>query len=186
MTTPADGALYRDQYGTEVQVVGTDAWGVLFKYTRSTDPCLTGEEGTTSIGSFLQRYTEVDVFEAQNPKVKPGDIWWSRRSRSIEVKVMSVLSGVVTYQYLPNVEYSAAEIGSFLGAYTNYVSSPEDTHVWGHEHAYFIVYPSGSGEHEPQIEFVGFNMRYKECDKSGGIVKVPIDWSQAIWEVEPS
>jgi len=181
------GGIWVD-HETSVQVYDVNDRAVFFRYLHGTPAGLLDAIGTMSVVSFEQRYTEVDVFEAQNPKVKPGQEWWNRRSPRHTVTVVSVLNDVVTYRYntgLNQDDYAADAVDKFIANFTSTVSAPKDTtdiSEWP-THALFRF-----NEQSNTLHYHSWTVAERQQNQvypDMALLKVPIDWSQATWEVEP-
>lgn len=181
------GGIWVD-HETSVQVYDVNDRAVFFRYLHGTPAGLLDAIGTMSVVSFEQRYTEVDVFEAQNPKVKPGQEWWNRRNPARKARVLSVLSGVVTFEHLykdATPEPDALFETRFVEDYTNAVSYPtaEEVQDWPLRAHFSVV--AVDQESKPSVRFVGWELSPARLHPDEAVVSVPIDWSQATWEVEP-
>lgn len=166
------GSLWiHSETGSEVQVTGVELG--LVRFTALTGP-RSGESARLTQFQFTQSYTERDIIAEQTPLVSPGETWWNRHMPMYRVEVLSVLNGVVTFKEQRDGDFGACPIERFIMIYTNKVNSPADTSGWPTT-AYFIVDKDG-----PARSF--FNA---PLGSNLPVVKVPIDWSQAVWEIEP-
>lgn len=138
-----------------------------------------GERDVQYANIFRLFYRYVDIEAECTPVVKPGETWWLKNADSpCSVKVLSVLSDVVTYRFNEDSNYAANDIPHFLKRYQPDKPERALPHYGECQDYIFVVAsdePTGDMHWSVPSPKQGF-----------GVLRVPIRWDEATWEVEPS
>lgn len=126
------GGIWTSVYDFEVQVKSSDHLLTTFVHLTG---LLAGREGSMQTSSFLRLYTERDLIAEQTPVVVPGQTWWHDRTKN--VVVLSVLSGIVTFEYSLHESvhkaYGATSVEVFLEDFTlDAPRTPAKGEFWNH------------------------------------------------------
>lgn len=156
---------------------------VRFRVLTSPNQDFVGQDQVSHLAGFMGQYTMVDLDAELTPKVRRGEKWRSKTPPKCEVTVVFFHDDVVTFRRTgredtPGGGYDASNVEWFLANHTRkpaVTAIPPTDDVQDH---LFVVADSD--------DVTGDVHWSVPTPRDGfGVLRVPLDWSKATWEVQP-